>query len=392
MTDEPRTPYLSFFATCAAGTELALKDELRELRFHKVRADRGGVRFEGHLPEGFRACLSSRIAMRILLPVGTFSAPDGEALYDGVRALPWERWLSPRHTLAVSSVTKGSALTHTQFIAQKTKDAIVDRLRDLEGARPDVARHDPDVSVFVHLAKDHASVHLDLAGEPLHRRGWRTDIHEAPLKETLAAAMVRLSGWDRVRPLVDPMCGSGTIAIEADLWARGVAPGLARERFGFERWASHGATERAALEALKERLRAEERSDGPDVLGCDLDRNVVATATANARRAASRARFRTAALRTLEWPTGLVISNPPYGVRIAQGSYFDELAEAAPRLGDSDLALLLESPPPPGLLAAPERLHPLWNGPLECRLACWDAPFQKPRPAAGRGRPPRRSA
>ncbi|MDQ3037343.1 MAG: THUMP domain-containing protein, partial [Myxococcota bacterium] len=239
-------PWSAFFVTCAAGTELALKDELRELRFRKVRADRGGVRFEGPWADGFRACLTSRIAIRVLAPIARFPAKDGDALYDGVRAIEWERWLSARHTLAVSAVSKASALTHTNFVAQRTKDAIVDRLRDLSGARPSVDRQDPDLAIFVHLAKDEAAVHLDLGGDSLHRRGWRTAIGEAPLKETLAAAMLRIAGWDREGPMIDPTCGSGTIAIEADLWARRVAPGLMRERFGIERWASHDEREREA--------------------------------------------------------------------------------------------------------------------------------------------------
>jgi len=198
---------LPFFATAAKGTEGALRDELRELRIPGVRADRGGVHFGRTWEDAWLACLHSRIAMRILAEVARFPAPSGESLYQGVRAVDWSAWLSPRHTLAVTANCRSGALTHTGFIAQKTKDAIVDPLRDRFGDRPSVDRKDPDLHVFVHLVRDEAVVYLDLAGESLHRRGYRSEHGEAPLKDTLAAAMLRLCGWDRASPLVDPMCG-----------------------------------------------------------------------------------------------------------------------------------------------------------------------------------------
>lgn len=376
MTGEaPEARWIPFFATCAAGTELALKDELKELRLHKVRADRGGVRFEGAIDDAMRACLESRIAIRILMPIARFPAPDGDALYDGARAIAWEQWITPRHTLAVSAVSKKSALAHTNFVAQRTKDAIVDRLRDRHGARPDVHRDDPDVAIFVHLAKDEAAVHLDLAGESLHRRGWRRAIGEAPLKETLAAAMLRLSGWDRRSPLVDPCCGSGTIAIEADLWARDVAPQLGRERFGLERWATHDDRERRAIARLRDEARARERPTGPPIAGSDVDPRAITTAEGNARRAASKARFHRAPLRDLAAdPGALVIANVPYGHRLDEGELWRELGEALPRLRGRTLSLLLESPPPSGLLPRPASSHELWNGRIPCRLVTWSLP------------------
>jgi 23S rRNA (guanine2445-N2)-methyltransferase / 23S rRNA (guanine2069-N7)-methyltransferase len=365
----------SFFATCAKGTELVLKEELRELGLRRVRADRGGVRFEGPLTDAFRACLHSRIAVRVLWPIARFSAPDSDALYEGVRAFAWEQVVTPRHTLAVSAISKNSALGHTAFVAQRTKDAIVDRLRGLGGERPSVDKHDPDLGIFVHLAKDEAGVHLDLGGQSLHRRGWRSAIGEAPLKETLAAAILRASGWDRERPLLDPMCGSGTIAIEADLWARRIAPNLARERFGFERWASHDERQRDAMKLLREQARDEELRDGPTVFGSDRDPHAIATAEGNARRAGSRVRWTRMALRDRAGttPPGHIVSNPPYGIRLTDvDAMWRELAEALPRLAGHRLSLLLQAPPPPGLLPPPATLHAVWNGAIECRLADWD--------------------
>src|SRR4051812_25536897 len=178
----PPGPEPRLFATAARGTEGALRDELRELGFQGVRADRGGVHFAGELAEGARACLELRTALRVLWRLDTFAAPSGEALYQGIAELDWAPYLSPQHTLAVRAVCRDSALTHSQFIAQKTKDAVVDQLRARWGARPSVDLGDPDLALFVHLVRDQASVYLDLAGESLHRRGYRTRAGEAPLK------------------------------------------------------------------------------------------------------------------------------------------------------------------------------------------------------------------
>jgi putative N6-adenine-specific DNA methylase len=363
---------MRFFATAAKGTEGALRDELRERRFRKVRADRGGVHFEGPHDEGFRACLELRIAVRVLRLLATFDAPDGEALYEGVREIDWGEWLSPRHTLAVRAASKTSALTHTQFIAQKTKDAVVDQLRDRLGARPSVDLDDPDVLLFVHLARDVASVYVDLSGESLHRRGWRTHIEEAPLKETLAAAILRLSGWDRVAPLVDPMCGSGTIPIEAWLWSRDVAPGILRERFGFERWACHDASAARAVASLREEARARMKREGPPILGSDVSEAALVTARKNARAAGAHVRFERQSVRDVRPtdPPGFLVFNPPYGERLPGApELYQEMAEALRRLRGHTASILAGTPE----IAHAMRMRPVkelqvFNGPIECRL------------------------
>lgn len=360
------------FATAARGTEPALRDELRALRFRGVRADRGGVHFEGDLVEAGRACLESRIAVRVLVRVGEIDARDPAALYEGIRSLDWREWLTPKHTLSISATSRESALTHTQFVAQKAKDAIVDQLRDALGARPSVDREDADLRVFLHLVRDRATVFLDASGESLHRRGWRARIGGAPLKETLAAAMLRLSGWDRACPLVDPMCGSGTIAIEADLWARDVAPGLLRDRFGLERWPTHDDAERRAMRALRDEARARIRRDGPDVFGSDVDARVVELARANAEAAHANVRFRIARLSSLSplSPPGFVVTNPPYGERLeADAPLFRELGDALAGLAEHRAAVLAGTPEIERAipLRATQRIA-LWNGPIECRL------------------------
>jgi putative N6-adenine-specific DNA methylase len=365
---------MPFFATAAKGTEGALRDELRELRLPSVRADRGGVHFDGTVEHGFRACLGSRIAMRVLLEVGAFDARTPQLLYDGVRALDWSPHLSPRHTLAVYATCRSSALTHTQFIAQKTKDAIVDTLRDAHGARPSVDVRDPDVRIHVHLVRDHARVYLDLAGEPLHKRGYRVAMQQAPLKETLAAAILRLAGWDRTRPLVDPMCGSGTFPIEAYGWSHGVAPGLARERFGVERWASHDDSTRARFAEIRAQARAAVRTEGPVIEAADIDEAAVSATRANARAAGATFAI---ARRPIEatkptTPPGLVVVNPPYGERLdADDALFRRMAETFSRLHGHTIAVLAGTPRILRALGVRPKEHTVFNGDLECRLLTW---------------------
>jgi 23S rRNA (guanine2445-N2)-methyltransferase len=364
-----------FFATAAKGTEPALRDELREIRLERVRADRGGVHFEGELIDAARACLWSRIGVRVLLEVGSFDAPDGAALYEGARAVDWSQWMTPRTTLAVRATCRSSRLTHSQFVALKTKDAIVDALRDRFAARPDVDKDDPDVLVAAHVARDHATLYLDVGGRSLHERGWRSQAGEAPLRETLAAAIVRLSGWDRRRPLVDPMCGSGTIAIEAAAWSSRIAPGLARPRFGFERWASHGEPMRGRLQMLRDEARSVAVARGAPVIARDVDPRSVQLTRDNARAAgvalvAERRDVRD--LSPLE-PAGFVVTNPPYGVRLdVDPALYDDLARALRGMRGHTVALLAGTPAlGRAMRSEPARWWILHNGPIECRLLAY---------------------
>jgi 23S rRNA G2445 N2-methylase RlmL len=361
-----------FFATAAKGTEPALRDELRELRLRRVRADRGGVHFEGDLVDGARACLWSRVAARVLFEVASFEATDAGALYEGVRAVDWTAWLTPRTTLAVRAACRSSRLTHSQFIAQKTKDAVVDTLRDRCGARPSVDRDDPDVGIAVHLARDRATVYLDAGGGPLHERGWRTHSGAAPLRETLAAAVVRLSGWDRERPLIDPLCGAGTLAIEAALWSRRHAPGLRRARLGIERWADHDDTARAMMRDLRQHAREAPLRDGPTVRASDVDERAVQRTRENARAAGVEIVVERRDARTIAplVPSGTVVANPPYGERLeADRTLYDDLARSFHTLRGHTVALLAGTPAlGRAMNREPERWWILHNGPIECRL------------------------
>jgi putative N6-adenine-specific DNA methylase len=369
---------MRFFATAAKGTEPALRDELRELRFSRVRADRGGVHFEGDFSEAGRACLWSRVAVRVLLEVASFDAPDAAALYAGVRAASWDRWMNPRTTLAVRATCRSSRLTHSQFVAQKTKDGIVDLLRDRFGTRPSVDREDPDVLVAVHLARDRATVYLDVGGASLHERGWRARSGPAPMRETLAAAVVRLCGWDRQGPLVDPMCGAGTLAIEAAAWSRGLAPGLGRTRFGFERWADHDDSARTRMREVRDQARAAARTTGPPVRASDNDPRAVARTIENARAAGVEVVVERRDVRDLAplTPAGVVVTNPPYGERLESDQEgYDGLARALRGMKGHTVAVLAGSPSlARAMQSEPNRWWILYSGPIECRLLVYAMP------------------
>jgi putative N6-adenine-specific DNA methylase len=366
---------MRYFATAAKGTEPGLRDELRELGFDGVRADRGGVHFEGEPSEGMRACLWSRIAIRVLSPLSSFPAPDERAYYEAVHAIDLEPVLSPKHTLVVSSACRSSRITHTEYLNQLTKDAIVDRVRERHGARPSVDKQNPDVHLFVHLVKDEATLYLDLAGEPLHRRGYRAQSAEAPLKESLAAAVLRYSGWDRETPFVDPMCGSGTLAVEAALWAKNVAPGLSRQRFGFERWASFDDAARATMNELRAEARAAVRDRMPPVLGRDASERALKLARSAARNAAVDVTFAVGALGDFEAPSaGAVVSNPPYGKRLERALDLPrDLARMVDRHPGSHVALLLSAEQPIGRTRRkPAPPREVYNGNIECVVRVWD--------------------
>jgi 23S rRNA G2445 N2-methylase RlmL len=411
-----------FFATCARGTEGALRREIAALRIAGARGDIGGVWFEGPLEMGFAVCLRARVAMRVLLEVGRFSADDADGLYAGARAVDWRAWLTPRTTLAVSAdVSDAPALRHSGFAALKVKDAVVDALRDALGARPDVNPRDPDVAIRLHIQGADAKLFVDLAGEPLHRRGYRVAMTDAPLKETLAAAVLALGRVDTELPFVDPMCGSGTLAIEQALSARRMAPGL-RRRFGFQRWpVFESEASRAAWDRLLAAARADVLPAAPAPIVCaERFPDAVEAARKNAA-AAGVVRdliFEVGDVREgsphPDWPHGNVVMNPPYGERLmgdrgalpedpaqaardahVQGlklaGLYRGMAEALERFRGWGVVVLSGNPMwTQEMRRRPAISHRLFNGPLEVRLLRYDIPVTgdppPPRPQSRRRR------
>ncbi|MGH8212071.1 MAG: THUMP domain-containing protein, partial [Rhodanobacteraceae bacterium] len=234
----------AFFATCPKGMEYLLRDELIALGA-SAREALAGVYFEGELRHAYLACLHSRLASRVLMPLAEFDAADSDALYGGASAIDWSAHFVPDVTLAIDAGVSKSAITHGMFAAQRVKDAIVDQCRERFDTRPQIEIEHPAIRLNLRLHKDRAVLSLDLSGTPLHRRGWRRDQGEAPLKENLAAAMLLRARWPEMYAnggvLLDPMCGSGTLIIEAAMMAANVAAGLRRQHFGFLAWRGHDA-------------------------------------------------------------------------------------------------------------------------------------------------------
>jgi 23S rRNA (guanine2445-N2)-methyltransferase len=367
-----------FFVTAAKGTEPLLRDELRELRLPKVRAERGGVRFGTTFEDAYRACLWTRIGLRVHEPLGTFDCPDADALYEGVRAIDFAPFVDPQRTLAVRAAGTSETLTHTQFIAQRTKDAVVDQVRARLGARPSVDLDSADLVLFVHLTKDQATVYADYSGTSLHTHGFRSQAGLAPIKENLAAALVRYSGWDGASPLVDPMCGSGTLLIEAALWAMRRAPGLTRERFGFERWPSFDAARARVLDELREHARSLAQPLTAELVGSDQSAEALGHARTNAERAGVRLGLEQRALAGVKPRSerGTLVLNPPYGERLEQPEGLPrELDQLLRRFPDHGRALIV----PRGFPSRrrPDRWLAVRNGAIECELRLYEARAQR---------------
>ncbi|HXT96791.1 MAG TPA: THUMP domain-containing protein [Polyangia bacterium] len=354
------------------------------MRIAGAKGDHGGVWFEGPLEMGMRVCLHARVAVRVLVELATFDAPDAASLYAGARAVRWTDWLTAQSAFAVhASVRDTPALTHSGFVALKVKDAVADALRDALGARPDVDTKSPDVGIVLHLAAGKAGLFLDLAGEPLHRRGYRVAMVEAPLKETLAAAALLLGGADGEAPFVDPMCGSGTLAIEHALAARGIAPGL-RRRFGFERWPTLTPEALAPLPRLRAEADAAARAavagEWPPIVCADTDGKALTAARQNAAAASvdDGIVFEQADVATLErrWPRGTVATNPPYGERLRPAdleALYRAMGRAFERLAGWRVIVLSGNPAiERAIRRKPGVSHRLWNGPLEARLLRYD--------------------
>jgi 23S rRNA (guanine2445-N2)-methyltransferase / 23S rRNA (guanine2069-N7)-methyltransferase len=320
---------MDFFATCPIGFGDLLETEL--VGFGATIGVRtvAGIGFVGPLECAYRACLWSRVANRVLLTLDSFDAADGDALYRGAQQTNWADHLAPDHSIAVDFTTTRSRITHTLFGAQRVKDAIVDQLRSATGTRPDVDVHTPDLRINVHVQHDRASLAIDLSGESLHRRGYRDVGGPAPLKENLAAALLLRAGWPQIAgaggALLDPLCGSGTFPIEALLMAADIAPNLGRTRFGFQHWRHHEPQLWRTLhdEATTRRSTGLQRWT-QSVQGSDNDPHAVDAATANVARAGLQDHIaieqRALADIAPTAPSGLLITNPPYGERLADAA------------------------------------------------------------------------
>jgi 23S rRNA (guanine2445-N2)-methyltransferase / 23S rRNA (guanine2069-N7)-methyltransferase len=370
-----------FLASSPRGLADLLARELASFGAVDIRERSTDVAFRGTLEVGYRACLESRVANRVFLHLAQYEAPDAEQFYRNAREIDWPAHIGPEATLACDFTGRHPSITHTHFGALKLKDAIVDSVRASTDSRPDIARERPSVRVHAHAHDARITLALDLSGESLHRRGYRGAGGEAPLKENVAAGMLLRAGWPELAAsgaeFLDPMCGSGTLVIEAAMIAGHVAPNLGRDYFGFLGWRGHDAI-------LWERLRAEARVKAkwntPLIIrGNDRDAAAVRVARVNAQRARVEGltRFEVSELADsapLGATSGLVATNPPYGVRLEDQSaarkIHKELGEVLREKFQGWHAAVLTGAPDLGLELGirAHRTHKMWNGAIECRL------------------------
>ncbi len=308
-----------YFATCARGLEGVLAQELRELKAQVVEPGRGGVGFGGDQAILYQANLWLRTAVRVLKPILNVHVESPEALYTAVQTLDWSSYLTPEHTLAVDCNVRDSHITHSHYAALKTKDAICDQFVARCGNRPSVDVEEPMVGLNLHIYKDQAVLSLDSSGESLHKRGYRSKLAKAPLNEALAAGLVLLSGWKPDAPFADPLCGSGTLPIEATWLAIRRPPGLTRKRFGFQGWLDFDI---ALWTELRDQARREVRKqlEAP-IMGSDIRRDAILFAKQDAKAAGlgHLIHFEQRDLRSFQPPgdvPGTIVCNPPYGERI----------------------------------------------------------------------------
>jgi putative N6-adenine-specific DNA methylase len=368
-----------FFATCPRGLEQLLADDLTVAGASNIAPTFGGVAFSGEWPVCYSANLNSRIATRILWRVGKGYYRTEEDIYKIALDTPWPRLFTFEETLRVDVTAIKSPLQSLDFITLRIKDAVCDRMRREKGERPNIDTREPDVRVQGFLTVDQCTLYIDTSGAPLYQRGLRQKTVEAPLKENLAAGVLRLSGWQPGAPLLDPMCGSGTFLLEAAQIAHNIAAG-SRRHFGFEKLRSFDAATWQAMQQAA--IAAEKPVAFANIYGSDISPQATRAALANLDRAGllGAVQLDNADLLDREVPerqegeTGYLVCNPPYGERLSEQ---DELAAFYPELGSTlkkryagwnCYFLSADTRLPKGLGLKPSRKTPLFNGALECRL------------------------
>jgi 23S rRNA (guanine2445-N2)-methyltransferase / 23S rRNA (guanine2069-N7)-methyltransferase len=380
---------LPVFVTTALGLEPLLLDELRALGADELRETRGGVHARADWRTACRLCLWSRTANRVLLPLAQFAIADAEDMYRQARTIDWRAWFDAKSTIAVEVAGRSNAIAHTHFAALRIKDAVVDCFRDAGEARPSIDVENPDVGLHLYLDRNAATLSFDLSGRSLHQRGYRSSAREAPLKETLAAGILLRADWParaaRGEALLDPLCGSGTLVIEAALMAFDIAPGLFLRRFGGAALAPHRPQIWNELLAEAEARRSAGLQRRLQLVGQDVDAAALRSAAANARRAGveGRIEWREADLAQARPPdaaAGLLVTNPPYGVRLGSEGELIKLysllgATLRDRFSGWSAAVFTARPdltPRLGLRA--HKLYAMKNGAIDCKLLLFDIP------------------
>jgi len=385
MKDNTKKTY-SLMASCAAGLEELISREAKDLGGSEVDHVRGLVTWKGDIEAAYRTCLWSRYASRVFLTLAEFPAPDEDALYEGALKVDWSQHMNIDTTFAVDCSLNQSAIQHSGFAALRVKDAVVDQFRNSCNERPSVSVVRPGIRIRTSVYKDQATISLDLSGESLHRRGYRKEGGSlAPLKESLAAGIVALAGWtaetSKDTMFLDPMCGSGTLLIEAALIFGDAAPGLSRSYFGFSGWKGHDKILWDSLvdEAI-EREEAGLLREWPPMLGYDADPRAVAVARSNIENACYEDKIiiKQGQLANLRRPAakGLMVVNPPYGERLSEHDQAEQLHRALGRISKQELdgwqlGVFTSNPDFGDRMGIKwDRTHRMYNGSINCRLFC----------------------
>lgn len=376
------------------GLEEVLAKELLQLGGRNIAAFKRGVSVTGDLGFLYKANLCLHTALKVIVPICKFRAGNELELYNGIKAIPWENFISESDSLMVESVVNSEQFSHSLFISQKVKDGIVDRFREKTGKRPDVDLIRPVLKLYVHIFKNEVSVNIDSSGEPLYKRGYRTDINEAPMKEVLAAGLVKLSGWEKHLLLIDGMCGAGTIAIEAALWANNIPPGYYRNNFAFMLWRNFNE---AVYDTILDSAISRIKEDKIEIIANDIDRHTLKKAITNTQNAkvddvvtcTNQSFFDLTPSRK----GGVVILNPPYGERLP----VPEIEKLSKEIGNklkkdfqNFTAWIITNRPEAikSIGLHPSRKIQVYNGSLECRYLKFELYGGSRKPSRNAGNQP----
>jgi len=360
------------------GLEEVLEKELHQLGGKDIVPFKRGVSVVGDLGFLYKINLCLHTALKVIIPIVKFEANNEQELYDNIKLIEWERFISNSDTIMIEGVTNSEIFTHNLFVSQKVKDGIVDRFREKTGSRPDVDLIHPAFKVYVHIFKNEVSLHLDSSGDPLYKRGYRSDINEAPMKEVLAAGLVKLSGWEKHLQLIDGMCGAGTIAIEAALWANNIPPGYYRNEFGFMKWQNFDET---LYETIYESSINKIKNEPVEIIANDIDNPTLKKAITNTKNAKvddvvsciNQSFFDITPTRK----GGVIILNPPYGERMPVNEIeklYKEIGDKLKKDFKGFSAWIISSSPEAikSIGLRPSRRIHLFNGSLECRFLKFD--------------------
>jgi len=359
------------------GLEEVLMDELQRLGAKDIEQHNRAVSFSGDKGFMYKANICLRTALRVLVPIHTFTIQDEKSLYDRIQSVNWEDYMDVTDTLAIDTVLNSELFTHSQYISQKAKDAIVDQFRAKHNERPSVDLDNPTLRIHLHIFQNTCTVALDSSGDSLHKRGYRDKTNLAPINEVLAAGMILLTGWDKRTNFIDPMCGSGTLLIEAALIANNIPPGYYREHFGFENWKKFMPFDEELFDTIFDAAVSKITDHHQKIVGCDISKNVAKKAKENIKLAKvdDVVSIQSCAMQDFEVPPGrgVVVMNPPYGERMVK----DNIDELYKSIGDTFkqkfsgydcwvISSNMEGLKKIGL--RPSRKITLYNGQLECKF------------------------